>query len=362
MTYAVVAPEHPLLDELITDSQRAEVDDLVARAATETEIERTSSSGGPGALDKRGAFTGSFVRNPFTGSPIPLYVADYVLMGYGTGAIMAVPAEDERDWAFAQLHGLPIVRTVAPPEGGRLGWRCLLGRGTKINSGFLDGFGIAEAKVRAIEFLEAAGLGERKVNYRLRDWLISRQRFWGCPIPIIYCPEHGAVPVPEADLPVLAPTTSSSSRPDSRHSPTTPGFCTPPARPVAAPPSARPTPWTRSSTPAGISCGSATHSTRVRPSTPALPALDAGRPVHRRYRARHLAPPLRPLLHPGAHRRGIGPRAPERALSPAVHPGMIRMGGSKMSKSKGNLVARRSTTALSARTASGCSTSSSAPG
>ena len=206
MTYAVVAPEHPLLDELITDSQRAEVDDLVARAATETEIERTSSSGGPGALDKRGAFTGSFVRNPFTGSPIPLYVADYVLMGYGTGAIMAVPAEDERDWAFAQLHGLPIVRTVAPPEGwDDSGGGAYSGEGTKINSGFLDGFGIAEAKVRAIEFLEAAGLGERKVNYRLRDWLISRQRFWGCPIPIIYCPEHGAVPVPEADLSVLAP-------------------------------------------------------------------------------------------------------------------------------------------------------------
>ncbi len=178
----------------------------MARAATETEIERTSSSGGPGALDKRGAFTGSFVRNPFTGSPIPLYVADYVLMGYGTGAIMAVPAEDERDWAFAQLHGLPIVRTVAPPEGwDDSGGGAYSGEGTKINSGFLDGFGIAEAKVRAIEFLEAAGLGERKVNYRLRDWLISRQRFWGCPIPIIYCPEHGAVPVPEADLPVLAP-------------------------------------------------------------------------------------------------------------------------------------------------------------
>jgi leucyl-tRNA synthetase len=202
MTYAVLAPEHPLVDELTTDEQRRVVDEVRRRAAAETEIERTANTEGAKGLDKRGAFTGSSVINPFTGQPVPVYVADYVLMGYGTGAIMAVPAEDERDWAFAQAHGLPIVRTVEPPEG----WEGpYAGEGTKINSGFLDGLDVATAKARAIEWLEAEGLGERKVNYRLRDWLVSRQRFWGCPIPVVHCPDHGVVPVPEDELPVLAP-------------------------------------------------------------------------------------------------------------------------------------------------------------
>ena len=176
------------------------------RAASETEIERTSSGEGGASLEKRGAFTGSFVVNPFTESPVPVYVADYVLMGYGTGAIMAVPAEDERDWAFAAAHGLPVVRTVRPPSGwDEDGGGAYTGEGEKINSGFLDGLDIPAAKAKAIEFLEEKGLGTRKVNYRLRDWLVSRQRFWGCPIPVIHCPVHGAVPVPQDQLPVLAP-------------------------------------------------------------------------------------------------------------------------------------------------------------
>ena len=116
MTYAVLAPEHPMLDALTTEAQRAAVDEIVAQAAEATDIERTAAGDSAG-FDKRGAFTGSNVINPFTGTPVPLFVADYVLMGYGTGAIMAVPAEDERDWAFAKQHGLPIVRTVQPPEG-----------------------------------------------------------------------------------------------------------------------------------------------------------------------------------------------------------------------------------------------------
>jgi leucyl-tRNA synthetase len=205
MTYAVVAPEHPLLDALTTDAQRGAVDTLVKRAAAESEIERTAT-GDADALDKRGAFTGSSVQNPFTGKPVPVYVADYVLMGYGTGAIMAVPAEDQRDWDFAQVHGLPIVRTVQPPaEWEAQGGEAYTGDGEKINSDFLNGLDIATAKARAIEFLEEAGIGERKVNYRLRDWLVSRQRFWGCPIPAVYCPDHGVVPVPEDQLPVVAP-------------------------------------------------------------------------------------------------------------------------------------------------------------
>jgi len=206
MTYAVVAPEHPLVDDLTTPAQRQAVDELRRRVAGETDIERMASAEGGRALDKRGAFTGSCVVNPFTGSAVPVYVADYVLMGYGTGAIMAVPAEDERDWAFAEAYRLPIVRTVEPPAGwDGSGGGAYSGEGLKINSGFLDGLDVATAKARAIAFLEAEGIGSSKVNYRLRDWLVSRQRFWGCPIPIVYCPAHEAVPVPADQLPVLAP-------------------------------------------------------------------------------------------------------------------------------------------------------------
>ena len=208
MTYAVVAPEHPLVDELTTPEHRGEVEDLRRRAASSTDVERMSESGAL-SLAKRGAFTGSSVVNPFTGHPVPVYVADYVLMGYGTGAIMAVPAEDTRDWDFAQAYGLPWVRTVRPPDGwddaDGPGGGAYTGSGEKINSQWLDGLDIPTAKARALDWLEAEGIGERKVNYRLRDWLVSRQRFWGCPIPIVYCPDHGIVPVPAEQLPVLAP-------------------------------------------------------------------------------------------------------------------------------------------------------------
>ncbi len=207
MTYAVVAPEHPMVDELTTPEHRSDVDDLRKRAAASTDVERMSESGAA-SLAKRGAFTGSSVVNPFTGGAVPVYVADYVLMGYGTGAIMAVPAEDTRDWDFAQAYGLPVVRTVQPPEGwddeGGPGG-AYTGTGEKINSEWLDGLDIPTAKARAIEWLESEGIGERTVNYRLRDWLVSRQRFWGCPIPVVYCADHGIVPVPSDQLPVLAP-------------------------------------------------------------------------------------------------------------------------------------------------------------
>jgi leucyl-tRNA synthetase len=204
MTYAVIAPEHPMVDTLTTDEYRAAVEEIRQRASMETEIERMSEDSA--RLGMSGAYTGSDVVNPFTGQAIPVYVADYVLMGYGTGAIMAVPAEDTRDWAFAQVHGLSIVRTVRPPDGWEAeGGGAYTGEGEKINSGFLDGLDIATAKTRAIEWLEEKGIGERKVNFRLRDWLVSRQRFWGCPIPAVYCNEHGVVPVPEHQLPVLAP-------------------------------------------------------------------------------------------------------------------------------------------------------------
>jgi leucyl-tRNA synthetase len=203
MTYAVLAPEHPLVPALTTDDRRQEVNAFVERVRNESEIDRMSSEG---PLEKRGVFTGSHVVNPFNNKPIPVYLADYVLMGYGTGAIMAVPAEDQRDWDFAKAYGLPIVRTVQPPEDWPDDGEAYTGDGPRINSEWLNGIvDTAEAKAKAIEWLEANGIGERKVNYRLRDWLVSRQRFWGCPIPIVYCPDDGIVPVPLDELPVLAP-------------------------------------------------------------------------------------------------------------------------------------------------------------
>jgi leucyl-tRNA synthetase len=201
MTYAVLAPEHPLVPALTAPDKKDQVEAFVERVRTESEIDRMSSEG---PLEKRGVFTGSHVVNPFTNQPVPVYLADYVLMGYGTGAIMAVPAEDQRDWDFAKAYDLPIVRTVQPPED----WpeQAYTGDGPRINSEWLNGIvDTAEAKAKAIDWLEQNAVGERKVNYRLRDWLVSRQRFWGCPIPVVYCPDHGIVPVPEDELPVLAP-------------------------------------------------------------------------------------------------------------------------------------------------------------
>jgi leucyl-tRNA synthetase len=201
MTYAVLAPEHPMVDALTTDEQRAAVDEFRERVSRESEIERMSTEG---ALEKRGVCTGSSVVNPFTGEPVPVYLADYVLMGYGTGAIMAVPGEDQRDWDFARAYDLPVIRTVQPPEG----WdgEAYTGEGPRINSDWLDGIDdTPAAKETATAWLEQQGLGTRKVNYRLRDWLVSRQRFWGCPIPVVYCPIDGIVAVPDDQLPVLAP-------------------------------------------------------------------------------------------------------------------------------------------------------------
>jgi leucyl-tRNA synthetase len=200
MTFVVLAPEHPLVDKITTPAHRDEVTAFVERVRTETDIERQSSEG---PLDKRGVFTGSYAINPFTGRPVPIYLADYVLMTYGTGAIMAVPGQDQRDWQFANAYGLPIIRTVAPPPG----WEgeAYLGDGPAINSEWLDGLSVADAKARATEWLEAQGVGRRAVNFRLRDWLLSRQRYWGCPIPVVHCPADGIVPVPEDQLPILLP-------------------------------------------------------------------------------------------------------------------------------------------------------------
>ena len=200
MTFAVMSPEHPRVAELTTDDRQAEVEAFIATVAARSEIERLSVAG---PADKRGVDTGTRVINPFTSQPIPLFLADYVLTTYGTGAIMAVPGEDQRDWDFATAYGLPIIRTVQPPED--FDGEAYTGDGPSINSEWLDGLWMEEAKAAAIDWLEDQGIGERKVNYRLRDWLLSRQRYWGCPIPVVYCEACGAVPVPYEDLPVGLP-------------------------------------------------------------------------------------------------------------------------------------------------------------
>ena len=199
MTYAVLAPEHPLVDQLISDeAERRAVVQFRAEVARESEIERLAAD-----RPKRGLRLSAKIVNPFSGAAIPLFIADYVLMGYGTGAIMAVPGEDQRDWEFAKEHGLGIIETVRRPEG----WigEAYSGDGIKINSGFLDGLTVAEAKRRAIDWLVTRGLGVAKVNYRLRDWGISRQRYWGAPIPVLYCEKDGMVPEAEENLPVVLP-------------------------------------------------------------------------------------------------------------------------------------------------------------
>ncbi|HWN53648.1 MAG TPA: leucine--tRNA ligase, partial [Methylomirabilota bacterium] len=200
MTYAVLAPEHPLVDALVADEEeRARVAAFRQEVARESEIERLAAD-----RPKRGLRLTARAINPFTGAEIPLFLADYVLMGYGTGAIMAVPGEDQRDWEFAKQHGLDIIATVERPAG----WedtQAYTGDGVKINSGFLDGLSVDEAKRAAIDWLVKEGIGRSRINYRLRDWGISRQRYWGAPIPILYCEKCGMVPERDENLPVVLP-------------------------------------------------------------------------------------------------------------------------------------------------------------
>ncbi|MEJ7584615.1 MAG: class I tRNA ligase family protein, partial [Acidimicrobiales bacterium] len=212
-TFMVLAPEHPLVDALIADDwppgtaatwtngaadpARA-VADYRARTSRRSEMERQAE-----ARTKTGVFTGSYATNPVNDTEIPVFVADYVLMGYGTGAIMAVPGQDERDWDFARAFGLPIIRTVQPDVGFE--GDAFLGDGPAINGDFLDGLGMAEAKERITAWLEERGAGTGAVTYKLRDWLFSRQRYWGEPFPIVYDEDDLPRAVPESELPVLLP-------------------------------------------------------------------------------------------------------------------------------------------------------------
>ncbi|MBI3537254.1 MAG: leucine--tRNA ligase [Chloroflexi bacterium] len=201
MTFAVLAPEHHLVDKITTAAQRAAVDTYIAQARRQTEIERMSTE-----KKRDGIFTGAYAFNPMNGTRMPVWIADYVLPTYGTGAIMGVPAHDERDFDFAQRYHFDMPIVVAPR-----GWNgeslqaAYTESGIMVNSGEFSGLDSETAKARIADAMQARGIGKRAVNYRIRDWLISRQRYWGTPIPIVYCPDHGIQPVPENELPVVLP-------------------------------------------------------------------------------------------------------------------------------------------------------------
>jgi leucyl-tRNA synthetase len=210
-TFMVFSPEHPLVDEITTPENKSAVEEYKMQAARQSDIQR-------GALDKEktGVFTGGYAINPVNQQRIPIWIADYVLMSYGTGAIMAVPAHDERDFAFARKYGLPIVPVIQPegepePDGATMP-AAFIGNGTMINSGILNGTKVNTEKGRknpsiakVLDWIAQQGFGKEAVNYRYRDWLISRQRYWGAPIPMIYCNVHGWNPVPDDQLPVTLP-------------------------------------------------------------------------------------------------------------------------------------------------------------
>jgi len=199
VTYMVFSPEHELVDELTTPGQKDEIEAYKAFAAKASEIDRMSST-----REKTGAFTGSYAINPINGERIPIYIADYVLATYGTGIIMAVPGHDERDYEFAVKFKLPVRRVINPEDGSKRELP-FADYGVMVNSGRFDGMTSEEGKDAVLAELKERNLGCAKVNYRLRDWIISRQRYWGCPIPMVHCEDCGVVPVPESELPVELP-------------------------------------------------------------------------------------------------------------------------------------------------------------
>ncbi|MDM0497278.1 leucine--tRNA ligase [Clostridium perfringens] len=199
VSYVVLAPENPLVDEIVSAEQKEAVENYKEEAKKQSDIERQSIS-----REKTGVFTGAYAIHPLTGKEVPIWVGDYVLATYGTGAVMAVPAHDERDFAFAEKFNLPINRVIEAKDGSETTLP-FCEHGILVNSGEFDGLTTAEAKEKIVEKLASMGLGEKKVNFRLRDWLVSRQRYWGAPIPIVYCEECGIVPVPESQLPVELP-------------------------------------------------------------------------------------------------------------------------------------------------------------
>jgi leucyl-tRNA synthetase len=203
VSFLVLAPEHPLVAEVTTPSQQSVVAASVERSMHMTEIDRLAAD-----KEKTGVFTGTYAVHPLHGGPVPIWVADYVLMGYGTGAIMGVPGHDQRDFDFAQKYDLPIIEVISPDGQEQGPEACFTDYGLMIHSGEYSGLSSAAGGERIVADLEKKGRGRKQVTYRMRDWLISRQRYWGAPIPIIHCPVCGPVPVPEDQLPVLLPDTN----------------------------------------------------------------------------------------------------------------------------------------------------------
>jgi leucyl-tRNA synthetase len=195
-TFIVIAPEHEKIQQLTITEQKTDVEAYIQQAAKKSEVERQADK------EKTGVFTGSYALNPMTGQKMPIWVAEYVLVGYGTGAVMAVPAHDDRDHEFAKKYNLKITEVVQAPEKSE---GCYAGEGPLINSGEYDGMNSSDAREAVVKDLAAKGLGREKVNYKMRDWSVSRQRYWGAPIPIINCQTCGTVPVPDKDLPVILP-------------------------------------------------------------------------------------------------------------------------------------------------------------
>jgi len=210
VTYMVLSPEHPLVDKLTTPEQKQAVASYIEAAARKSDLERTDL-----AKEKTGVFSGAYAINPVNDQKIPIWIADYVLISYGTGAIMAVPAHDERDWEFAKEFKLPIILVVCAdkPQAGKDYSKepaeCTSADGYSVNSSTFTGLPTEEAKKRITEWLEEKGIGKRAVNYKLRDWIFSRQRYWGEPIPVVHCEKCGIVPLSEKDLPLKLPQVKS---------------------------------------------------------------------------------------------------------------------------------------------------------
>ncbi len=332
VTYMAVAAEHPL-------AMKAAAGDSDIAAFIESCRKTDAAEATLETMEKKGMPLGIAAIHPLTGDEIPLWVANFVLMSYGTGAVMAVPAHDARDWEFAKKHGVPIKQVIAPADGSEFDVNAsvFVDKGVLVNSGEYDGLDYDAACSAIAEHFEQTGRGRRTVNYRLRDWGVSRQRYWGAPIPIIYCDDCGAVAVPENQLPVVLPEDVEFTGrwfTAARHA----RFFTGRLSTVRqSKHDARRTRSTRSSNRPGILPGMPVPIATTRCSMSARGLLDAGGSVYRRHRARDFALTVFALFPAGDARRGAH-RSFSEPFTNLLTQGMVLKDGAKMSKAKGNTV------------------------